>query len=148
MAQQVYIFAVATPAGTAKSSPQTTQMTMPPRVVDRVEIEVPPGPRGEVGFHIGSKGTQIIPDGVGTFIVTDGEVIQWPLEDQMDSGGWELVTYNTGFYSHTITVRFLVRMPGGASSSAGAPISADALGAVPVTAGVSVALPPPVPPGF
>lgn len=163
MAQQVFIFPVTIPAGTAKATPQTTQMTMPPRIVDKVEIEVPPGPRGEVGFHLGSKGTQIIPDGVGTYIVTDGETIQWPLEGQMDSGGWEMVAYNTGFYSHTITARFLVRMPGAAGGAAGAPIPADALGAVPSSAGTVVptltnggapagtsvaALPPPVPPGF
>jgi hypothetical protein len=111
VAREIQSFAVSIPAGTLKSAPQITALTMPPRIVDEVEILVPPGPRGEVGFQLGAAGGQIIPVTLGQFIVTDNEVIHWPMEDQIDSGAWQLIAYNTGSQPHTVTVRFLARLP-------------------------------------
>lgn len=118
MAREIHVFHVTIPLSTPKSAPQVTSMTMPARRVDEVEIRVPPGPRGEVGFSLGSSGVAVIPIEAGTFIVTNDEVIRWPLEEFWDSGGWELHAYNTGSNPHTIEIRFLVSIiqplaPGG-----------------------------------
>src|SRR5262245_28932405 len=104
-------------------------MRMPARVVGEVEVLVPPGPRGEVGFRIGSSGVQLLPIQLGTWIVTDNEIIHWPLEGQHDSGSWELTAYNTGQFPHTITVRFLVDLVAGPKPAGAVPISADQLAA-------------------
>jgi hypothetical protein len=139
VAEELRLFPITTPAGTTIAAPLVTQMRFPPRIVDEVEILVPPGPRGEVGFRIGAAGTQILPLDAGGWIVTDDEVIHWPLEHQHDSGSWEFTSYNTGSFPHTITVRFLVDVVRPATSGAPAAIAAASLGAVP---GSDQSLPP------
>jgi hypothetical protein len=126
MAQDVQIFPVTVPAGTPKSAPQVTNLVMPPRSVTTVEVVVPSGCRGLVGFALGSAGVPVIPVNLGTYIVTDGEVLSWPLEGFWDSGAWQLTAYNTGKYPHTLQVRFLCALPTSASPTA-QPLSADAL---------------------
>lgn len=112
MAAEVQRFAVTVPAGTLKSAALAFNLAMPPRIVDEIEVVVPPGPRGEVGFQLASGGVQIVPATAGQFFVTDSEVIHWPLEAQIDSGAWQLIAYNTGQFNHTLEVRFLVRPTG------------------------------------
>ena len=126
MAQEIYEFQVSTPAGTQQAAPQVTELPMPPRLVNQVEIRIPPGPRGELGFALGAAGMPVIPRAAGTFVVTDDERIVWPLEGQIDSGAWECFTYNTGAFPHTVYLRFLVSvMP----AELGAPVFAP----IPVT---------------
>ena len=110
MAREIQRFAVIIPAGTTKAAALAFNLAMPARVVEEVEIVVPPGPRGEVGFQLGSSGSQIIPSTPGQFVVTDDEIIHWPLEGQIDSGAWQMIAYNTGTFNHTIEVRFLVQL--------------------------------------
>lgn len=112
MAREVQAFQVTIPAGTAKASPQTTALTMPARIVREVEVLVPPGPRGNVGFQLAMAGNQLLPYTAGTFLVTDNEVLRWPLEGYPDSGAWQLIAYNTGIFDHTLYLRFLVDIPG------------------------------------
>ena len=111
MASEVQAFQVVSPFGTVPASGFFRPLTMPARIVERLEVRVPPGPRGEVGFSIGAAGTPILPVQLGTFIVTDNEIIDWPLENQIDSGGWSLFGYNTGRFDHTIYIRFLLQIP-------------------------------------
>ena len=110
MAREVQRFPVTIPAGTLKSAPVQINLAMPARIVEEVEIVVPPGPRGEVGFQLGTSGSQIIPITPGQFVVTDDEVIHWPLEGQIDSGAWQMIAYNTGAFNHTLEVRFLCQL--------------------------------------
>ena len=126
MAREVYEFQITVPAGTAQSSPQTSPMTMPPRVVEQLEVLVPPGPGGEVGFAIGSSGGQVIPRNAGTYVISDDEKITWPLDGMIDSGAWQLVAYNTGRYDHTLYVRFLVDLVG-AQPATSAPLDTSQL---------------------
>jgi len=128
MAIEVQRFSVVVPAVTALAQAIVFPLSMPPRVVDEVEILVPPGPRGEVGFQLGSGGVQIIPVTTGAWEVTNDEVIHWPLEGQIDSGAWQLIAYNTGAFNHLIQVRFLVRLVPAAASLAGfQPLPVDSL---------------------
>ncbi len=142
MAVEVKSFQVLIPAGTLQSAPQVTSLAMPSRVVNRIEVKVPPGPRGEVGFAFTSGGQQMIPVDLNTFIVTDSEEISWDLEDQIDSGAWQLSAYNTGNFPHTLYIRFLITPPQLATTApVVVPISSGALS----TDGGSF-LPPPAPP--
>jgi hypothetical protein len=128
MAREIQRFSVTVPASTAKAAALAFTLAMPPRIVDEIEILVPPGPRGEVGFQLSSGGVQIIPATAGAFEVTDNEVIHWPLEGQIDSGAWQLIAYNTGAFNHLIQVRFLVRLVPVAATLAGfQPLPVDSL---------------------
>lgn len=118
MAIEVWRFAVTVLTGTGKAAPATFPLQMPDRAIDEIEIVVPPGPRGEVGFQLASGGIQIIPVTAGAFEVTDDEVIHWPLEDQITTGAWQMIAYNTGVFPHTLGVRFLVRLVAAAAAGA------------------------------
>lgn len=108
MAQEIRAFEVTIPAGTAKSAGWSQAISMPPRVVKRIDWRVPPGPRGNMGFAIGASGEAILPTNEGAWIVADDDRDNWPLENQIDSGGWEVFGYNTGTYDHTVYLRFHV----------------------------------------
>jgi hypothetical protein len=111
VAREVRNFSVTVPAGTQSSSPQVTALTMPARIVRKVRVRVPPGPAGLVGWALGAAGQRVLPWGAGEWIVADNEVIEWELEDQIESGAWQLQAYNTGVYDHTLYVTFLTDPP-------------------------------------
>jgi hypothetical protein len=118
MAREVWSFPVVVAVGSTPAAPVITALTIPPRAISEIDIQVPPGPRGEVGFAIGAAGEPIIPLQSGAFIVTDNELVRWPLENQIDSGAWQLFAYNTGQYPHTITVRFFAALTAGQTAGA------------------------------
>jgi hypothetical protein len=107
----IHVFPVTIPAGTPASAPQVTPLTFPAGPVVSVEFLVPPGPRGCVGFSLGSGGTQVIPYETGTWLVYNDTEKEWKLTDHVDSGSWQLFAYNIGTYPHTITVTFHVDPP-------------------------------------
>lgn len=112
MAYEIRTFDVTVPAGTLASAPQVTDLTMPARIVRQVDIRIPPGPRGEVGFALGAARQAVIPYNPGQWIIGDDEVITWPLEGQIDSGAWQAILYNTGAYPHTLEFRFHLDLTG------------------------------------
>lgn len=108
MARLVRTFQVLTPAGTALATPQLTSLAMPARLVRALRIRVPPGPAGTVGIALTSGGQQVIPETKDSYLVLDNEVIEWPLEQQIESGAWQLRSYNTGRWDHTVYLTFLL----------------------------------------
>jgi hypothetical protein len=112
MASELHQFAFTIPAGTTIAVPATQQLTMPPRQVTQLNVKVPPGPRGLMGFAIGASGQAIIPAIPGSWIVTDNHLYEWPLENYIDSGAWEAFGYNLGNFPHTIYLTFYCVVPG------------------------------------
>lgn len=108
MVAEIYAFDVVIPASTAIATPQTSALTIPSRIVRQIDVIVPNGVRGNVGFRVAMNGQQVIPVNAGKWIVTDGEKISWPITGAPDSGAWQLIAYNTGIYDHTLEVRFQV----------------------------------------
>jgi len=108
MATEVYAFDITIPAGTLKAAGFSYKMSMRPRIVREIDIRIPAGPSGNVGFQIGAAGTQIIPQNTGEYIIADDERIQWQIDNAIDSGAWVLYGYNTGTHDHTIYVQFQV----------------------------------------
>lgn len=123
MAVEVRTFDVTIPTGTAQASPITTDLVLPIRTVEGVELVIPDGCAGLVGFRLTMAGTPVIPTNLGAWLVSNGEVIRWPLEGYPDSGAWQLQGYNTDLFDHTIYVRFLL----GLARSAAATSSPDLL---------------------
>lgn len=108
MAIEVRPFQVTIPAGTLQTALFRQDMAFPVRKVDTLEIVVPPGPSGLMGFAVTMGGVNVLPTVPGTFIVTDDEKIRWPLTGLPDSGAWQLSGYNTDLFDHSVYVRWLV----------------------------------------
>ena len=147
MTTRVYAFSVTVPAGTVQAAPLTQSLSFDPAVVSQVEVVVPPGPLGNVGWFIGAAGQQVIPREQGSWIVTDDEVVKWPVSGLHDSGSWQITAYNTGSHDHTLSVRFLTVPVADAGQNSGAtgPLPPDAIsnpGSI-GTGGDTTPLPPP-----
>ena len=110
MAIELRVFDVTTPAGTAKATPQVTSLAFPSRIVERIQIAVPPGPNGQLGFRLTTGGMQVLPINPGAFIISSGEVVDLTLTAQIESGAWQLTSYNTGQYNHTVQIRFYLNV--------------------------------------
>lgn len=108
MAIEIRTVQVTVPAGSLSTAPYTQQVTFPARVVTQINVKVPPGPRGQLGFALGTSGMPVIPVGPGNWIITDDEEISFPLVGYWDSGSWEVFAYNMGNYNHTLYLTFLL----------------------------------------
>lgn len=106
MATEVHQFSATIPAGTDISSPITVELGQANYEIESVDLEVPPGPSGLMGFYIALSDQQWIPWEMGEWIVWDDRTESWQTENQVVNGGWEVVGYNDGQYDHTVTVRF------------------------------------------
>lgn len=95
------------PAGTALAAPVTFNMVMPPGIVDTIQVRIPPGPNGTMGFSIGAAGQPVIPVNAGQWIVASDQFFTWDLTHQIESGAWQMLGYNTGIYDHTVYIEFL-----------------------------------------
>jgi hypothetical protein len=121
MANEVRSFQATFPAGTALATPLTVNMGFPPRTVETLEIIVPPGPSGLMGFRITMGGTSVIPIQPNTWLVTDDDKITWKLDGLPNSGAWQIQGYNTDEYDHSVYLRWLVDQVGGAASGTTVP---------------------------
>lgn len=111
MASEIQTFTITIPANTAPAAAITTDTSFNTRIVEGIEILLPRGLNGSVGIQILSSRMQAIPANAGSWIIGSGEVIKWPLEEQITSGSWQVRAYNTGRYSHTFFVRYLLQYP-------------------------------------
>lgn len=108
MATRVLPFACTIPAGTLSTAPVTIPINLDGWTVERLDLEVPAGASGLMGFQIYNNGVPYIPYGPGQWIVWDDARESYYLDDQPNAGGWSVVGYNDGNYNHTVTLRFHV----------------------------------------
>lgn len=109
MASQVQQFACTVPIGTPISAPVTIEMQLGVFTVDWVDIDVPPGPSGALGFYLASSNVQIIPfteGGTFNWMIPDDLHKQWDLTGYPTSGDWQFVGYNLGAFAHTVYLAF------------------------------------------
>lgn len=112
MAERVEMFEVTTPAATAVGAAISTSLPMDMGVTRKVEIIVPPGPSGLMGFRIAHSGQVVIPYSATTWIITDDEKLDWTLDGYPTGAAWSIVSYNTDIYDHTVYIRwFLDEIP-------------------------------------
>jgi hypothetical protein len=110
VADEVLQFTCTIPAGTAKSAPVTIPMSMQLWDVESIDLEVPSGPSGLMGFYLAIGTEQWLPHRAGEWFVWNDRSKNWPLTNQPTSYGWNLVGYNTGKYAHSVTVGFHVNI--------------------------------------
>lgn len=130
MSQEIREYVATIPAGTPIATPVTIDIEFPARSVQQIDVRVPPGPKGCMGFQLGTGGMPVIPANLGQWIVADDEVFHWPLEGYWDSGSWDVFGYNTGTFPHSIYLTFQLN-PITQPSTAPAPISGSDLSNLP-----------------
>lgn len=109
MASRIQLFDVVTAANTASGTPQTTALDFNDGIVEKLEVVIPPGPSGLVGFRILHSGSAVIPYQSSGWIIADDEKIEWPLEDYPTGSAWAVQWYNADVYDHTLYLRFLMK---------------------------------------
>lgn len=108
MAQRVIPLTCSIPANTLIAAPTHFPLAFPSADVERIDVRIPPGPSGLVGFSINHGGGNFIPQGNGNWIIADDQYLQWPLDDAPNNGNWDIVGYNLDVVAHTIYVFFNV----------------------------------------
>lgn len=102
------VFEVTVPSGTPRSLPVDIDMDFNDGRVDRMDVMIPPGPSGLVGFAIVQSFQQIIPFQVGSFIIADDETIVFDLERYPQGSPWVVRAFNTDVYDHTLHFRLFI----------------------------------------
>lgn len=128
MAARIEVASITVPTGTAIATPQTTVLTLRDAIMERIEVRVPPGPSGLMGFAFLHSGQQVIPFVAGQWIVTDDEAIDWAVERYPTGDKWSLRAYNLDVYDHTIHCRFHLRELGPAVVQLAQPAAIVAVG--------------------
>lgn len=105
-ANQVAAFDVTCPAGTAKTSPQTTSIGFQPTFVQRVIILIPDGHVGLTGIRLAIAGGQLLPITRDTWFSGNDRTVDMEVTDYPNSGAWQAITYNTGQYAHGWHIEF------------------------------------------
>lgn len=106
MANRIEPFEVTIPANTAIASFQRTALPMQDGRVDRLQILVPPGPSGFVGFRIAHSEQSVIPYTLDRWFIADDARLDWDLDGYPQGNSWELWAYNTDIYEHTLYLWF------------------------------------------
>ena len=118
MATRIETPAFTVPAGTPINNPISVQLYANRADLEEIEVMVPAGPSGLVGFRFDHSNRQVIPAVDGTWIITDDETLRWPLRDYNPFPNWKFRAYNLDVYPHTVYVRLLLndQMPAAQST--------------------------------
>lgn len=108
VANRIEPFIVTVPAGTSQSAPQETPLRFNDGKVVRLEITVPPGPSGHLGFKVAHSGQAVIPPVRDVWNVVDNHRFDWDMQLYPWGGSWELWAYNTGAFAHSVYLWFHV----------------------------------------
>lgn len=121
MAQRVFQFTATIPAGTPPSSLAVIDLDLDNWVVESIDLEVPPGPAGLMGFYVANNGVAWMPQGTDEFLIWDDVIESWIFTDQPNASGWQVAGYNFDEANdHNVIVRFHVNVP--VITAAGAPV--------------------------
>lgn len=128
MSDRLEWFEVTIPALTPVAAPVTIPCVFDFGAVVEIDVKVPPGPSGLMGFFIGAGGSQYVPRTVGSFIKPDNDYFVWPLQNAINSGSWSVTGYNQDIFDHMFQVFFQVNEVGdGFTTPASAPANSSDL---------------------
>lgn len=106
MAEIVFQYTATIPAGTPEASPVTVSLPFDGYDVEQIDLEVPAGPNGLMGFYLDNNGVPWIPRASDTWIIWDDNSQTYYTTDYPNASGWNIVGYNAGTYDHSVVVRF------------------------------------------
>lgn len=92
--------------GFTPSNPGRVLLSMGDVYAYEVEIDIPPGPKGQVGFYLEYAGTPLVPhSNTPHWIVVDDYQRTFPLDTELGSS-LVFVYYNLGVWQHNAYLRF------------------------------------------
>lgn len=106
MTDRTTIYVITTVAGTLPTAPHIVDVRLGLSTVRSVLIDVPPGPSGLVGFSLWSGGSQVYPLASGQWFVFDDYKYLQEVSRQVNSGQWQIQTYNTDTIDHVLRFYF------------------------------------------
>ena len=135
MSAEIHQYTATVPANTPKTALFTYDIPLSNYTIESVDLEVPPGPAGLMGFYLARSGVSWIPYEADEYLVWDDRFDSWTLNDQPTGIGWQVVAYNIDTqFSHDVVVRFHVNpVVVSLSPSPGITIVTTPLPQVPVT---------------
>jgi hypothetical protein len=105
MAERVQARAITVPAGTLSTSPADFDLPWPRGDLVRLQVRIPPGPSGLVGFAVGHSNQTIIPADDGEWIIGEDEPLSWDTSGYPTGDAWFVRAYNEDIYPHTLYFR-------------------------------------------
>lgn len=118
MAERVLQYTATIPAGTPQITPVTLDTGFVDWDIESIDLEVPPGPSGTMGFQLANNDLPWIPRTPGQWLVWDDHHETFYPTGYPVAGGWQVIGYNTGAYDHAVIVRFNVNPPTVATAAA------------------------------
>lgn len=108
MADRLEWFDVTISPNTPMAAPVVIPCVFEQGIVTEIDVKVPPGPNGNVGFFIGAGGSQYVPRTAGSFVMPNNDYFVWPIDNAIISGSWSVTAYNIDVFPHTIQVAFQI----------------------------------------
>lgn len=108
MAERVLQHVTTIPAGTPIATPWVEQLGFHDWEVERIDLEVPPGPAGTMGFYLANNGMPWVPRAQNEWLVWDDRRITIEPTGYPTGTGWQVVGYNLGAYDHDVRALFHV----------------------------------------
>jgi len=102
---QLWPLTVTVPPNTPATAPLITPWALADANLDYIEIIVPDGNSGTAGIAVYWSGTQIIPWGTDSWLITNNEKIHIPVGSYITISGLAVWAYNTGIFPHTFYLR-------------------------------------------
>lgn len=107
-ASRVEVYDVAVPALTPKAAPLETPTVWTPGELVSVDVRIPDGAAGLVGFRILYAHAQAIPTTPGAWIIGNDDLFQADAIGYLNGGQWSVLAYNLDNFPHTLHVRYFV----------------------------------------
>lgn len=114
MADALFKIGFVVPAGNGVQTIGTLNFNIGPSVIRRIILDFPAGCMGNVGIAVTAGKSPAFPNNPNAFIVFDGYQFDTEVSNQIDSGQWGLMGYNTDFVDHQVRSYFFydyVRQP-------------------------------------
>lgn len=108
MAERVLLYVATIPAGTSQSAPHTVPFDLDNWSIERIDLEVPAGPSGCMGFYLANNGRPWVPRNPNAWLVWDDHSESIVPTGYPSASGWGVTGYNVGQYDHAVNVRFHV----------------------------------------
>jgi len=98
------VYDITVPAGSTVMTLLDTPLNIGLCVVERFFITFPPGCVGLVGVSIFAGGSPAYPNQQGRYFAFDDYTYEQDVSNQINSGQWDIVSYNLDYLNHTIQV--------------------------------------------
>lgn len=107
-ASRVEVFDVLVPPLTPKAAPLETMTTWAAGELVSVDVRIPDGAAGLVGFRLLYAHGQTIPTTPGAWIIGNDDLFQADAIGYLNGGQWSVSAYNLDNFAHSLHVRYFV----------------------------------------